>query len=1425
MADASSLSTKAIVGKDASAANGAATSATAELYRTNLLRLEATQLLSESVLSLSPFIGELDREVKWSDYVRKYVEAVKEAIGGMEQSELTPDHVAMPSSIDGKAGGRKYWVDLSSDKFIKHASGAKWSFPFPGGHSLQIEPAGEYGAGGAGLTNPRGNALCLPMIDLAILLPNDSSIVCGKDYLNGRYFDKQNILAVHVAKVLSQKKYRKKIGAIHISTYNGDTRRVVLILSPPVPEDTNEGSDLGEEAKSKNRRKGSNKKLILNKPGQKKKGGRKFRVRLLFGVQGNSLNDNCWIPRARLFPDRCNNSMSAGHNSDREPTPTYTNSISRDLHHLTTARIIHDMTKVCKAFNEALVLAKIWSLQRGYLRGHDTFDTTSLSLLIVFLYRTKMVGTRMGAIQVFTILMKFIAETDWLGEGVCKTGSDNFEDTEGLGTGHTIRHSASEGYQDLRKMASGDIKLKAAIVLPEEGSTEAKTIQHCVQAHLYKDTTEMTEQGTPRTLIECYKANCSGPIFLDPTMTVNYFGSISASCFREVQDDAKKAINSLHMHSDESGLGALSVGPFHNLFLDGCRFWKRYDAFVHINLESICTQTERSYFSADSVPDVGTYESYSRAIIKIMRMALGDRITAIRALTSGNGELALMQNTSDADSICDTDQTPSIPVRGGSVQAMEDWGFAGGESIHSTKSPFAIGTKRRNVLVLGLRINSQTSHRIVDRGPPADDNAATASFIGLWGKEKAQLRRFKDGAIVRAVLWNGDSASSNGYVRYSGDEKLGGVVERIIHHIVKLHFLRTNAAMKSLSVGFGLRDVLSLVEGADSGNEECIDSNKMHKDIMSSFELLSTFLKQNSIPLSTSPVEKQSQSKLGLPLSIDAVEPLSPSLRYAELFPPQPHPLLGGNKRGRKKVAGVIVSDPLLIQLRFEGNSKWPTNIEAIAAAKCALLIQLAEGIETMKRNGASECASFDGPMNSTPTYLDLGFRGYSWRIMIGADQELKVLNSLRKPTTEAAALRRALIERHILSAMHHSLIHSVNTQHPTAGLTTRLAMRWVHSHMLSGLLSQEAVEILVSKVYVDPQPFDSPSTVVSAFLRFLRLLSSYDWAKQPLVFDPQGYFSAEDHSRIRSDFETIRGESSLGGPPMFIISSSCLRSQDQQSRDLSMGPSNKSQKELCMPTFTRNSPEAVVLSRLITLAKRTEQFLVQLLVSGDSASSNSWASAFQESPSSLKSYSILLRVNAQLVVDSDSSSTGSDMSIETVVDVKNTPFKRSTLQRSLGPKPLKIQVYRNVGSSVPVLHGWRPIEDLVHVLRKKYGSHAVIFYNKLAPDVIGMLWRPTAFKPLPFSAMLSEQRRPLEDDWQEDCLTVINAQDLIREIRHIARDVVDDMKVFEDKSIPWKAKENVKSKIAAGKKRKGGQLEKQTEKYGSESTSDSEED
>lgn len=1212
---------------------------------------------------------------------------------------------------------------------------------------------------------------------------------------------KQNILAIHIAKVLSQKKHRKKIGAVHISIDSSDLRRVVLILTPPLPDDDVAGKDgtgsSGTNERSKKRHKGNS-----DKNGKAKSRKQRYRVRLVFGMQGNPSNRNFWVPPARLFPDRCNNRIESNTNNDGSsgdsPTPTYTSILARDMHHVATSRIIHSMSKACAAFNEALILTKIWCLQRGLLRGHDAFDTTLLALLLVYLYRTKKVGTRMGSIQVFTILMKFIAETDWLGEGsVGQSGVGVGDDV--MGSGDKIRFSASEGYQ----ATTGNPKKKTAIVLPEEGLSESKTIDHCVQSDLYQsDSRKAWSPGKsqPRTLLGCYKMNSPGPVFLDPTMTVNYFASVSPSFVRELQGEAKKAIFSLHLHSDDP-IGAKS--PFRNLFLEGCRFWRRYDAYIHLDLNEM---EKRSALCSefDSASDVGRYESISRSVVQLLRMALGDRITAIRALTMGNGEGSLLPGV--ASTLTDTDQAPSIPIRGAPNEAMAAWENITGPALSSSVMN-TTGQGKNNVLVIGLRINSQTCSRIVDRGPPANDTGATASFVSLWGKEKAQLRRFKDGAIVHAVLWNADTSNpEEGYLKFSGDERCGGIVERVVRHIIPLHFAPSTSKKKNkkpLPVCFGLRNMMSLIEGV-SGDDAAsggVDSTIMHKDIMSAFDALTGFLRQNSIAVPVNPGSKDMRSKLGLPLAIDAVEPLSSSLRYSELFPPQAHPLLGGKKRASGgKAAGVTSGSPILVQIRLEGNSKWPNDVKAISAAKCALLIQLAEGIETMKRNGASECNAFDGPIHVTPGYMDVGYMGYSWRIMIRADQELKLLNSLRKPTTEALELRKVLTKRHITSALHHSTVHSVNTQYPSAGLTMRLAMRWVHSHMLSGLLPQEAVEILVGKVFVDAHPLEPPATAMSGFLRFLRLLCSHDWARQPLIFDPQGGMTADDYARVQSDFEATRGEDYSNGPPMFLITLGCVRSAEAQPMAGIPGVANR-QNEHCMPTFTRESPELVVLSRIVALAKRTELFLLDLLTKGESIrldGNNAWVSAFHESTTSLKSYSVLLRVDPHIVVDPASSSTAGDSVTKMTDDGLKTPFTNSVIRRSTGPKSLRIHTYKNVGSSSEaIVHGWCPIANLVETLRVKFGSSAVFFYNSLAPDIIALLWRPATFSPIAFTAMHSEFKRPMENDWQEDSLAIQNAEDLLRKICHIADSSIEDVKILDDRSI------KSTMAIAAGGKKK----------------------
>lgn len=312
----------------------------------------------------------------------------------------------------------------------------------------------------------------------------------------------------------------------------------------------------------------------------------------------------------------------------------------------------------------------------------------------------------------------------------------------------------------------------------------------------------------------------------------------------------------------------------------------------------------------------------------------------------------------------------------------------------------------------------------MDRGPPAEDVRGSAAFVSLWGERHAQLRRFQDGAIVRAVVWNAmNDIEEENLVQFHGmDRSMGGIVERIVGHMTKLHFTdvkvmkKRKKKMPATTPGgaFELRNMVSFIDGVASASapSPLSDSLALHKNAMTAFDSLSDFLRRNTATAATSDGKKV--SKLGLPLSIDEVEPLSPCLRYSALFPPVPHPLLGGTDidsggdSKKRKVSGVNVGSPILVQIRFEGSSKWPTSLNAMGAAKCAMLVQIAEGIERMKQEGRhdDDLDAFDGPMDVTPNYLDVGYRGYSWRIIVRADQELRMLRGLRNPNDEAKALR-----------------------------------------------------------------------------------------------------------------------------------------------------------------------------------------------------------------------------------------------------------------------------------------------------------------------------------------------------------------------------------------------------------------------------------
>ena len=284
---------------------------------------------------------------------------------------------------------------------------------------------------------------------------------------------------------------------------------------------------------------------------------------------------------------------------------------------------------------------------------------------------------------------------------------------------------------------------------------------------------------------------------------------------------------------------------------------------------------------------------------------------------------------------------------------------------------------------------------------------------------------------------------------------------------------------------------------------------------------------------------------------------------------------------------------------------------------------------------------------------------------------------------------------------MHHSLIHAIHTRHPSASAVVRLASRWIASHMLSDMIPHEAIELIVAKIYTESKDATNsllcsvdapPSTVMAGFLKFLQLLFTHDWARDPLIVDPQSHISSSDRSIIYSQFNSTRGPDYNRGPAMYIVSPADYDGVEEMTGSKVVGieesaPQTMTEKQtvkLWSPTITAAHPERVVLARASALAKCSHNHLVSCIIRGDS-NHNKWVSAFKESSASLLSYSALLRVNSSFAVDTGCSSTEADCVIAVSGKISahdslaQSPFERSMQKRFDGPKELRKKHYKNL--------------------------------------------------------------------------------------------------------------------------------------------------
>jgi len=237
------------------------------------------------------------------------------------------------------------------------------------------------------------------------------------------------------------------------------------------------------------------------------------------------------------------------------------------------------------------------------------------------------------------------------------------------------------------------------------------------------------------------------------------------------------------------------------------------------------------------------------------------------------------------------------------------------------------------VLLVGLGLNPDTANRLVDLGPPADQEGA-ADFRKFWGS-KSEIRRFRDGKINEAVVWSAENTERYLIIKQIGDfllDRFWGIPQSSIQYV--------SSQFDSLLTEKGQATISNTAA-----------------DITVIFQELSSRIR-GLVPQY-------------IPLSVVAFHTLSPAFRDTEVHPPQAHPLAGAEKKHDKQLPLCV--EPLQVLVQFENSSAWPDDLMAIQKLKSGFYIKIAQGLSTVHK------------MHCTPTpeYVDIQYQGYVFRLAI----------------------------------------------------------------------------------------------------------------------------------------------------------------------------------------------------------------------------------------------------------------------------------------------------------------------------------------------------------------------------------------------------------------------------------------------------------
>ncbi|XP_067941999.1 nucleolar protein 6-like [Watersipora subatra] len=518
----------------------------------------------------------------------------------------------------------------------------------------------------------------------------------------------------------------------------------------------------------------------------------------------------------------------------------------------------------------------------------------------------------------------------------------------------------------------------------------------------------MKEVIEPETLANHMQV--SQYVFLDPTGIVNYCAAVSSQAMEMLKHHANSTVTLMMKDTDSS---------FHDTFIKKLPAHLYYDYGIKLYSVSKWTCIDRERY-IDSCGDA-VYSALPK-VLQVLKRGLGKRITSL---------------------------VTSPLIRHSSL----------------VKIPSKCTRIINDSIIIRFSIDLDLAFNTLERGPPADDPLAE-EFRQFWG-EQSNLRRFMDGAICEAVVWDAELTSSKRKI-------LGFIAELVLERHCKI---------SNKTLAFGCRPLENLImcdsfrskRNCGSGEEEAA------KCQAALFQL-----------------SKQIRAIPSLPLSVTDIVGLDPASRDTQVFPS----MTGAN---------IPTLSPTRVLCIVEG-SKWPDHedTEATATLKMLMLLKMNEAL-----NSLDSVTSFvrDGGLTIFQESLQVNLS-----LMNAAE-----LARLRHKA-DFVPSRKQFIDYVVLPHVTMTLA-GLQSQHSTFGATCRLFKRWLGIHLLSTFLPEPCTDLIAASLFVNPAPFEVPRCPNVGFQRCLHFLVHHDWVNEPLILNFNEEIVEEKLEEFSEEFKARRAQ------------------------------------------------------------------------------------------------------------------------------------------------------------------------------------------------------------------------------------------------------------------------------------------------------------